>query len=24
LHSGLGYRTPYEVYDEYLNRQHAA
>ena len=24
IHSGLGYRTPYEVYDEYLNRQHAA
>jgi putative transposase len=24
LHSGLGYRTPYEVYDEYLNRQHTA
>jgi transposase InsO family protein len=24
LHSGLGYRTPYEVYDEYVNRQHAA
>lgn len=24
LHSGLGYRTPQEVYDEYLNRQDAA
>lgn len=24
LHSGLGYRTPIEVYDEYLNRQDAA
>jgi transposase InsO family protein len=24
LHSGLGYKTPNEVYTEYLNRQHAA
>jgi putative transposase len=24
LHSGLGYRTPQEVHDEYLNRQRAA
>jgi transposase InsO family protein len=24
LHSGLGYKTPYEVHDEYLNRQLAA
>jgi putative transposase len=24
LHSGLGYRTPQEVYDEYLNRNRAA
>ena len=24
LHSALGYRTPQEVYDEYLNRQRAA
>lgn len=24
LHSGLGYRTPQEAYDEYLNRQSAA
>jgi transposase InsO family protein len=24
LHSALGYRTPQEVHDEYLNRQHAA
>jgi putative transposase len=24
LHSGLGYRTPQEVHDEYLNRQAAA
>ena len=24
LHSGLGYRTPQEALDEYLNRQHAA
>jgi len=24
IHSGLGYRTPQEVYDEYLNRQHTA
>ncbi|MGH3856067.1 MAG: IS3 family transposase [Pseudonocardiaceae bacterium] len=24
LHSGLGYQTPQEVYDEYLNRQSAA
>jgi len=24
LHSGLGYRTPQEVHDEYLNRQFAA
>ena len=24
LHSALGYRTPHEVYDEYLNRQSAA
>jgi transposase InsO family protein len=24
IHSGLGYRTPQEVYDEYLNRQQAA
>jgi transposase InsO family protein len=24
LHSGLGYRTPQEVHDEYLNRQLAA
>jgi putative transposase len=24
LHSGLGYRTPQEAYDEYLNRQLAA
>ena len=24
LHSGLGYRTPQEVLDEYLNRQAAA
>jgi putative transposase len=24
LHSGLNYRTPYEVYDEYLSRQVAA
>jgi transposase InsO family protein len=24
LHSGLGYRTPKEVHDEYLNRQFAA
>jgi putative transposase len=24
LHSALGYRTPQEVYDEYLNRQLAA
>ena len=24
LHSGLGYRTPQEVLDEYLNRQLAA
>jgi transposase InsO family protein len=24
LHSGLGYKTPREVHDEYLNRQHAA
>jgi putative transposase len=24
LHSALGYRTPQEVYDEYLNGQHAA
>jgi putative transposase len=24
LHSGLGYRTPQEVYDEYLRRQQAA
>ena len=24
LHSGLGYRTPQEVMDEFLNRQEAA
>lgn len=24
LHSALGYQTPQEVYDEYLNRQFAA
>jgi len=24
LHSALGYRTPQEVHDEYLNRQRAA
>jgi putative transposase len=24
LHSGLGYRTPHEVLNEYLNRQLAA
>jgi putative transposase len=24
LHSALGYKTPQEVHDEYLNRQHAA
>jgi len=24
IHSGLGYRTPQEVHDEYLNRQLAA
>jgi hypothetical protein len=24
LHSALGYRTPQEVHDEYLNRQLAA
>jgi putative transposase len=24
LHSGLGYKTPQEVHDEYLNRQAAA
>jgi putative transposase len=24
LHSGLGYKTPNEVYNEYLNRQQAA
>lgn len=24
LHSALGYRTPEEVHDEYLNQQHAA
>lgn len=24
LHSGLGYKTPHEVYTEYLNQQHAA
>jgi putative transposase len=24
LHSGLGYKTPHEVYTEYLNRQQAA
>ena len=24
LHSGLGYKTPLEVHDEYLNRQLAA
>ncbi len=24
IHSGLGYRTPQEAYDEYLNRQQAA
>ncbi|MGH3778599.1 MAG: integrase core domain-containing protein [Pseudonocardiaceae bacterium] len=24
LHSALGYQTPQEVYDEYLNRQSAA
>ncbi len=24
LHSGLGYRTPQEIHEEYLNRQHAA
>jgi putative transposase len=24
LHSGLGYKTPREVHDEFLNRQHAA
>ena len=24
LHSGLGYKTPQEVHDEYLNRQLAA
>jgi transposase InsO family protein len=24
LHSGLGYKTPHEVYAEYLNRQQAA
>jgi putative transposase len=23
LHSGLGYKTPNEVYNEYLNRQQA-
>jgi transposase InsO family protein len=24
LHSGLGYKTPHEVHDEFLNRQHTA
>ncbi|MCA1682382.1 MAG: integrase core domain-containing protein, partial [Actinobacteria bacterium] len=24
LHSGLGYKTPLEVYNEYLNRQQTA
>ncbi len=24
LHSGLGYKTPREVHDEYLNRQNTA
>ncbi len=24
LHSGLGYKTPNEVYNEYMNRQQAA
>ncbi|MGQ0775678.1 MAG: IS3 family transposase [Pseudonocardiales bacterium] len=24
LHSGLGYKTPREVHDEYLNRQYTA
>jgi len=24
LHSGLGYKTPQEVYNEYLNQQQAA
>ena len=24
LHSGLGYKTPHEVYTEHLNRQAAA